>query len=125
MACDPEQHYANCELHAKLAIDLDYLRRRSLRFDLLILVRTVLLLTKLGKPMPAPEELERTGRVPTIVMAAWAAPTGTTRPGWPCCPAPAGERRLYPAPGTRSAATELPRPSPELVRGAGDRHRAG
>ena len=28
---DPEQHYVNYELHPKLAIDLDYLRRRSLR----------------------------------------------------------------------------------------------
>jgi lipopolysaccharide/colanic/teichoic acid biosynthesis glycosyltransferase/O-antigen/teichoic acid export membrane protein len=50
---DPEQHYLNCELHPKLAIDLDYVRRRSLRFDLLIVVRTVLLLTKLGKPVTA------------------------------------------------------------------------
>ena len=51
---DPEQHYAACELHVKLAIDLDYLRRRSLRFDLLIVVRTFLLLARLGQPAAAP-----------------------------------------------------------------------
>ena len=38
---DPEQHYVTHELHPKLAIDLDYLRRRSLRLDILILVRTI------------------------------------------------------------------------------------
>jgi lipopolysaccharide/colanic/teichoic acid biosynthesis glycosyltransferase/O-antigen/teichoic acid export membrane protein len=75
---DPEEHYANCELHAKLAIDLDYLRRRSLRFDLLILVRTVLLLTKLGKPVPAPQPPQRVeDDEPTIVFAAWPAPPET------------------------------------------------
>ena len=52
---DPEQHYVTCELHPKLAVDLDYLSRRSLRLDLTILVRTVLLMAKLGKPMAAPQ----------------------------------------------------------------------
>ncbi len=51
---DPEQHYVVCELHPKLAIDLDYLRRRGLRYDLWIIVRTVLLLLRLAKPRPAP-----------------------------------------------------------------------
>ncbi|MGH3202462.1 MAG: sugar transferase, partial [Streptosporangiaceae bacterium] len=51
---DPEEHYSTYELHPKLAIDLDYLRRRSLRHDLEIVVRTVLLLAKLAKPAPAP-----------------------------------------------------------------------
>jgi lipopolysaccharide/colanic/teichoic acid biosynthesis glycosyltransferase len=54
---DPEQHYAARELHPKLALDLDYLKRRSLGFDLLILFRTVLLLTRLGKPVAAPQSL--------------------------------------------------------------------
>ncbi len=77
---DPEEHYATCELHAKLAIDLDYLRRRSLRFDLLIVIRTVLLLTKLAKPMAAPEGAEelavvRTSSWPGAVSAAPAAPS--------------------------------------------------
>jgi lipopolysaccharide/colanic/teichoic acid biosynthesis glycosyltransferase/O-antigen/teichoic acid export membrane protein len=75
---DPEQHYATCELHAKLAIDLDYLRRRGLRFDLLILVRTVLLLTKLAKPVAAPQPAQHSQRVEdderTIVFPAWSAP---------------------------------------------------
>ena len=78
---DPEQHYATCELHAKLAIDLDYLRRRSLRFDLLIVVRTVLLLTKLAKPMAAPEEAEELAF--TRVPAARDGPGRTGRPGPP------------------------------------------
>jgi lipopolysaccharide/colanic/teichoic acid biosynthesis glycosyltransferase len=51
-ASDPEQRYVTCELHPKLAIDLDYLRRRSLRFDLTILGRTMLLVTRLGKRLP-------------------------------------------------------------------------
>jgi lipopolysaccharide/colanic/teichoic acid biosynthesis glycosyltransferase len=50
----PEQHYATHELHPKLAIDLDYLRRRSFGHDLWIVVRTALLLAKLAKPAPAP-----------------------------------------------------------------------
>jgi len=70
---DPERHYATCELHAKLAIDLDYLRRRSLRFDLLILVRTVLLLTKLGKPVAVPPQVEE----PAIAGASQPEPTET------------------------------------------------
>ena len=59
---DPEQHYVTRELHPKLAIDLDYLRRRSLRFDLQILIRTVLLLTKLGKPIAAPPQVRERAR---------------------------------------------------------------
>jgi lipopolysaccharide/colanic/teichoic acid biosynthesis glycosyltransferase len=54
---DPEQRYVARELHPKLALDLDYLRRRGLGFDLLILFRTVLLLTRLGQPIAAPPSL--------------------------------------------------------------------
>jgi lipopolysaccharide/colanic/teichoic acid biosynthesis glycosyltransferase/O-antigen/teichoic acid export membrane protein len=54
---DPEQHYITRELHPKLAIDLDYVRRRCLRFDVEILIRTVLLLTKLGRPIAAPQQV--------------------------------------------------------------------
>ena len=50
---DPEQHYITYELHAKLGFDLDYLRRRSLRYDLTIVLRTVLLVTGLGKRIPS------------------------------------------------------------------------
>lgn len=46
---DPETYYVRAELHPKLAIDLDYLRHRSLRTDILILLRTGLLLTGLGR----------------------------------------------------------------------------
>jgi lipopolysaccharide/colanic/teichoic acid biosynthesis glycosyltransferase len=52
---DPEQHYITCELPAKLGFDLDYLRRRSLWYDITIVLRTVLLVTGLGsKRVPAP-----------------------------------------------------------------------
>jgi lipopolysaccharide/colanic/teichoic acid biosynthesis glycosyltransferase len=51
---DPEQHYITHELHAKLELDLDYLRRRSLTYDLTIVLRTVLLMIGLGKRIPAP-----------------------------------------------------------------------
>ncbi|HEX6449142.1 MAG TPA: sugar transferase [Trebonia sp.] len=50
---DPELHYANCELHPKLALDLDYLRRRSVWSDLTIIMRTAWLLTGSGKRPPA------------------------------------------------------------------------
>jgi lipopolysaccharide/colanic/teichoic acid biosynthesis glycosyltransferase len=43
-AADPEAHYVRSELHPKLAVDLDYLRRRCLRTDLGILLHTVALL---------------------------------------------------------------------------------
>ncbi|MBO0823051.1 MAG: sugar transferase [Actinobacteria bacterium] len=49
---DPEQQYITCELHAKLGLDLDYLRHRSLRYDLTVLLRTILVVTKLSKPVP-------------------------------------------------------------------------
>lgn len=41
---DPDRHYVDHQLHPKLAIDLDYLRRRSVLLDLSILGRTVALL---------------------------------------------------------------------------------
>ncbi len=83
---DPEQHYATYELHPKLAIDLDYLRRRDLGHDLKILVRTVLLLAGLAKPAPAPAALADAGLAgparyapprneddePTIVLVPYA-----------------------------------------------------
>jgi lipopolysaccharide/colanic/teichoic acid biosynthesis glycosyltransferase/O-antigen/teichoic acid export membrane protein len=49
---DPEQHYITYELHAKLGFDLDYLRHRGLRYDLTLVLRTVLLLTGLSKRVP-------------------------------------------------------------------------
>jgi lipopolysaccharide/colanic/teichoic acid biosynthesis glycosyltransferase/O-antigen/teichoic acid export membrane protein len=51
---DPELHYAIRELHPKLAIDLAYLRHRSVRSDLAIVFRTAWLLTRRGKRLPLP-----------------------------------------------------------------------
>ena len=86
---DPEQHYVTRELHPKLAIDLDYVRRRSLRFDFVILIRTVLLLTRLGKPIAAPQQArERASASP-----AQPAPGGTIRtPATAAVPPPPRER---------------------------------
>jgi lipopolysaccharide/colanic/teichoic acid biosynthesis glycosyltransferase len=64
---DPEKHYITYELPAKLGFDLDYLRRRSLGYDLTIVLRTVLLVTGLGKRVPAPAQARDE---PTIVTAA-------------------------------------------------------
>jgi lipopolysaccharide/colanic/teichoic acid biosynthesis glycosyltransferase len=48
---DPDRHYIERQLHPKLAIDLDYLRRRSLLLDLAILARTAALLAGMrGSP---------------------------------------------------------------------------
>jgi lipopolysaccharide/colanic/teichoic acid biosynthesis glycosyltransferase len=64
---DPEEHYITHELHTKLGFDLDYLRRRSLRYDLTIVLRTVMVMTGLGRQVPAPApSLDE----PTIVTAA-------------------------------------------------------
>jgi lipopolysaccharide/colanic/teichoic acid biosynthesis glycosyltransferase/O-antigen/teichoic acid export membrane protein len=71
---DPEEHYATRELHQKLAIDLDYLRRRSIWLDLAIVVRTVLLLTKLGKPVAAPARVEELAIAKAISQPALAEP---------------------------------------------------
>jgi lipopolysaccharide/colanic/teichoic acid biosynthesis glycosyltransferase len=62
----PEQHYITHELPAKLGFDLDYLRRRSLGYDLTLVLRTILLVTGLGKRVPAPAPAQD---VPTIVTA--------------------------------------------------------
>jgi lipopolysaccharide/colanic/teichoic acid biosynthesis glycosyltransferase/O-antigen/teichoic acid export membrane protein len=76
---DPEQHYIARELHPKLAIDLDYVRRRCLRFDLLILIRTVLLLTKLGKPIAAPQQVRERA---SASLARAAADDTSRSPGY-------------------------------------------
>jgi lipopolysaccharide/colanic/teichoic acid biosynthesis glycosyltransferase/O-antigen/teichoic acid export membrane protein len=49
---DPEAHYISVQLHPKLAIDLDYLRRRSAGSDLAILLRTFALVCHLARPAP-------------------------------------------------------------------------
>ena len=49
---DPEEHYISFQLHPKLAIELDYLRRRSVWSDLAILVRTVALICHLPRAAP-------------------------------------------------------------------------
>jgi lipopolysaccharide/colanic/teichoic acid biosynthesis glycosyltransferase len=51
---DPEQHYVTHELHAKLGFDLDYLRRRGLGYDVRLVLRTVAVVTGLGRQIPAP-----------------------------------------------------------------------
>jgi lipopolysaccharide/colanic/teichoic acid biosynthesis glycosyltransferase/O-antigen/teichoic acid export membrane protein len=51
-AMDPEAHYVDSQLHPKLAVDLDYLRRRSLWFDLGILLRTIALICHLARRAP-------------------------------------------------------------------------
>src|ERR1022692_2415424 len=51
-ATDPETHYVDSQLHPKLAVDLDYLRRRSLWFDLGILLRTIALICHLARRAP-------------------------------------------------------------------------
>ena len=71
---DPEQHYITRELHPKLAIDLDYVRRRCLRFDLEILIRTVLLMTKLGKPIAAPPQVRERARASLARTASGDTP---------------------------------------------------
>ena len=58
VVADSESHYANRELHPKLAIDLDYLRRRSVRSDLAIVLRTAWLLTGRGRRLPAAADRE-------------------------------------------------------------------
>ena len=108
---DPEQHYLTRELHPKLAVDLDYLRRRSLRFDLEILVRTVLLMAKLGKPIAVPQpERVRAGASPSGPVAGHTAPTpATAAVSLPQMAAP------DPAQGTSTAAATLSRLSAEPI----------
>lgn len=62
-AADPEAHYVSSQLHPKLAIDLDYLRRRSLRFDLAILLHTVALISHLARRAPLTAVTEDAGRL--------------------------------------------------------------
>jgi hypothetical protein len=68
---DPEHHYITHELHAKLELDLEYLRRRSLRYDLTIVLHTVLLVIGLGKRIPAPSP----SADPPAIVAAVRAPS--------------------------------------------------
>jgi hypothetical protein len=72
---DPEQHYVAHELHQKLATDLDYLRHRSLRFDLSIAIRTVLLFTELGKAATAVRQVEE----PAMARDSRLVPSGTAQ----------------------------------------------
>ncbi|HLI41140.1 MAG TPA: sugar transferase [Streptosporangiaceae bacterium] len=77
---DPERRYLACELHPKLAIDLDYLRRRSLGYDIMIVFRSVLVLTKLGRPLAVPRPA---GDAPTIVLPPVPVPAGAARAAQP------------------------------------------
>jgi lipopolysaccharide/colanic/teichoic acid biosynthesis glycosyltransferase len=43
---DPEDRYVGQQLHPKLALDLDYLRHRSARGDLMVVLRTVRVLLR-------------------------------------------------------------------------------
>jgi hypothetical protein len=67
---DPEQHYITRELHAKLGVDLDYLRRRSLGYDLMIVGHTVMLMIGLGKRVPVPTP----STAPATMVAAQRPP---------------------------------------------------
>jgi len=51
---DPEEHYVTSQLHPKLGVDLDYLRRRGLWFDLTILLRTVAVMCHTSRRTPMP-----------------------------------------------------------------------
>jgi lipopolysaccharide/colanic/teichoic acid biosynthesis glycosyltransferase len=56
-ATDAEAYYEEYELHPKLGVDLDYLRRRSLSADLAIVARTVALILRVprgGSPGGSP-----------------------------------------------------------------------
>jgi lipopolysaccharide/colanic/teichoic acid biosynthesis glycosyltransferase/O-antigen/teichoic acid export membrane protein len=87
---DPEQYYITYELHAKLGFDLDYLRHRSLRHDLIIVLRTILVVTKLSRLVPAPtpaedapataEDAPATAEdVPAMALTPVRTPTGRHR----------------------------------------------
>lgn len=58
---DVEAHYVEHQLHPKLALDLDYVRRRSWRTDLALIGKTALLLLgrrpSVSGPLPVGDEL--------------------------------------------------------------------
>jgi len=93
---EPEQHYVTHELHAKLELDLDYLRRRSLAYDLRIMLHAALLMTGLGKSIPAPAlarnlptiTLAPPRNLPTFVPAFVPSPPLRSRPDDPTMPLP-------------------------------------
>lgn len=110
---DPEQHYVAHELHQKLAVDLDYLRRRSLRFDLLLVIRTVLLFTELGKAATAARQVEEPGMATdSRLVPAEAAQTPATLAIQ--LPQPA----VYLGQDTGSATATIPLPSAGSVSAA-------
>jgi len=95
---DPEQHYVAHELHQKLAVDLGYLRRRSLRSDLEVLIRTGLLFT---------ERPARGGRGKAAVATRPVEEPGMAR-----------DSRLVPAETAQTSATlAIQRPQPAVYLG--------
>lgn len=102
---DSEQHYVTHELHAKLGFDLDYLRHRSLGYDLVVVMRTVLLVAGLGRHLPAaarsPEvtsvasarhaRADSDGEAPTLPVAGNAATADAA------VPEPFGRHRRRPS----------------------------
>jgi lipopolysaccharide/colanic/teichoic acid biosynthesis glycosyltransferase/O-antigen/teichoic acid export membrane protein len=52
---DPESFYVQVELHPKLALDLDYLRRRTVRADVTTVVRTLALVCHLSRGRWSPQ----------------------------------------------------------------------
>ncbi|HEY4991405.1 MAG TPA: sugar transferase, partial [Nakamurella sp.] len=52
---DPESFYVQVELHPKLALDLDYLRRRTVRADVTTVLRTLALVCHLSSARWRPQ----------------------------------------------------------------------
>ena len=67
---DPEEHYVRCQLHPKLALDLDYLAHRSVREDLAVVLRTLASLLRGFRRLGALTQAtgERRTRVPEPVV---------------------------------------------------------
>lgn len=109
-AQDPEQYYVHQELHPKLGVDLDYLRRRSLGYDLLIVARTIALVAGLGRRATAPAPQG----APAIVTAPH--PAGQPGNGY-ASNGHSGNGALLPPPPRKPQAAEAaaaadPRPHP-------------
>ena len=59
------QHYVTFQLHPKLRVDLDYLRRRSVWVDLTILLRTIAMFFRALPPNAQPSVAHTSRRCPS------------------------------------------------------------
>jgi len=77
---DPEQDYVNFQLHPKLSLDLDYLRRRGLWVDMSVMLMTITMFFRRSHGRANPATAARPCR---CASCSWQRQMSLSNPGTP------------------------------------------